>query len=107
MNAKTRAPMKTPTKAQLQARVEYYETALNDLVLRLLDPSLVTTVDDSENIGKELETLIVNAPSLNPADAPVKTRGKRNEPPADASENLAGGEQLVEVELRVGDEAAE
>lgn len=101
---RNRAPMKTPTKAQLQARVEYYENALKNLIQ---DPQVSSSTVDGTAVASCIEDILDGAPSLNPADAPVKTRGKRNEPPADASENLADGEQLVEVELRVGDEAAE
>lgn len=112
MTQRTRKPMTTPTKNQLAARVAHYETALTALVARLLDPAMVTTVDDSEQIGAELKALLAGAPSLDPADAPppvVRTPRKRkaSEPPADASENLAEGEELVEVEIFVGEEAAE
>jgi hypothetical protein len=88
---KTRAPMTKPTKKQLENRLNYFEQAFKDILAS-------ATGGHNSAFVSELQDILDSAPSL----APVV-----NTPPADASENLAEGEELVEVEVFVSEEAAE
>jgi hypothetical protein len=92
---KTRAPMTKPTKAQLAARLAYFEQAFKDLTTFTTDCDEPVSAEVVQSLAQDI---LDSAPSL----APVV-----NTPPADASENLAEGEELVEVEVFVSEEAAE
>lgn len=92
---KTRSPMKNPTKKQVTDRLNHFENGLK---------ALLNLAQDSSDTGYNLTVASAVQDILDGAPSLAVTV---NTPPADASEDLAEGESLVEVEIVVGEEAAE